>query len=1046
LGEYANRKKIAVTTADGITECYVEIDSWDHASKEAFLWTKVPSISSSTDTIIFLYYDSDAADNTTYVGDTTDSAAKNVWDDDYVGVYHMSQDPSGGGDSILDSTSNINHGTPSGMDSGNLVDGETSGKGIDFSGTSEYITIDDHASLQFGTGDYTIEVKAKADVVSYGASSQGTLISKDYTGYESYIYQGVFTSYVAGSTVSGGEIAVSIDIWYLFGFTRTSGTVKNYIDTSAGTSDTQSGDVSKIGTDLIIGTRPLDNLYFNGIIESIRISKMARPEAWLKASYYTIGDNFITYDAPFGVADYSNFLKIEIPTTYIDSTLTDFPVLIHLSSSSGINSDDVTAIFDELGEESKKIKVVLPDETTECYVEVEDWDGIGEEASLWVKVPSLSSVASTVLYLYYDSSAYDNNMYVGDPNSTAAQGVWDDDFVGVYHFTSINTPDSTLNNNDGTVSGAPTIVAGEKGTKAIDLSGTNEYVHMGSGSTLDDISLLTAEAFFNADNFGEASTGRLVDKTTAVNNGWSFCIQVTYGLFFVKDGTGAEGQWGGGGTLTVDGTTWYYGAVTHDDTSINNDPVIFLNATKPSVSEVLTPATAWVSDASANLRVGIRDGGDREFDGKIGEIRISKIIRTDAWLKATYYSLLDQLAEVAIGVFEYDNYYVVTIEKDRIDAALSNYPIMVNLSSTAGINSTDVTPIFDSVGASYQKIAFTKDDGVTRLYAEVEKWDDTAEEASIWVKVPTVSNSVSTQIFLHYGPNSPDDVEYIGLPGSTPAQNVWDSYYEAVFHMAQDPSGGTDAIIDSTSNVNHGTAQGTMLTEDLVDGLFGKALELDGGDDYIQVDDHASLDIATEITLEAFVYPLDVFNKGIMMKGALSSSQGVYSLVVATAGTDWAFRLNGSISEDNGMVSSSLDIGTGAWVYIGGTYDGVDQEIFINETKGKTDPQTGSISTDGNPFNIGVYYTTGFTFEGKISEVRVSAISRTDAWMKATYYMLTDDALSYYLVKGGIPYPKMVVGGKLTTVVDMKTVVGGALRTVEKVQIAHGSKWIDATE
>ena len=107
----ANRLKIRITTTDG-TECYVEVDQWDDANEKAWLHVKVPSISSSEDTVLLLYYDSLAADNTTYVGDTNSSAAENVWDSDFKAVYHMSD----GADNahIYDSTSNNNDGTKKG--------------------------------------------------------------------------------------------------------------------------------------------------------------------------------------------------------------------------------------------------------------------------------------------------------------------------------------------------------------------------------------------------------------------------------------------------------------------------------------------------------------------------------------------------------------------------------------------------------------------------------------------------------------------------------------------------------------------------------------------------------------------------------------------------------------------------------------------------------------------------------------------------------------------------------------------------------------------
>jgi hypothetical protein len=57
LGSDANRKKIAITTSDGTTQCCVEIDKWSDANEQAWLWVKVPSIGNTADTNLYLYYD-----------------------------------------------------------------------------------------------------------------------------------------------------------------------------------------------------------------------------------------------------------------------------------------------------------------------------------------------------------------------------------------------------------------------------------------------------------------------------------------------------------------------------------------------------------------------------------------------------------------------------------------------------------------------------------------------------------------------------------------------------------------------------------------------------------------------------------------------------------------------------------------------------------------------------------------------------------------------------------------------------------------------------
>ena len=119
-------------------------------------------------------------------------------------------------------------------------------------------------------------------------------------------------------------------------------------------------------------------------------------------------------------------IKMTIESDNVDADLSNFPVLVHLSTASGITNADVSAVFDELASDANRTRIAVTksDGTTECYVEIEDWDDAGEEALLWVKVSGTNSVSSstdTDLYLYYDSDHAPNTTYVGDVDSAAAQ-------------------------------------------------------------------------------------------------------------------------------------------------------------------------------------------------------------------------------------------------------------------------------------------------------------------------------------------------------------------------------------------------------------------------------------------------------------------------------------------------------------------------------------------------------------------------------------------------------------------------------------------------
>ncbi len=98
VGSYSNRKKITVTDS-AENQLYTEIERWDHGNENAELWVKVPAIVSGTDTIFYLYYENTQGENTTYIGDIGDTPAKNVWDSNFKGVWHLNDV-----EDILDST------------------------------------------------------------------------------------------------------------------------------------------------------------------------------------------------------------------------------------------------------------------------------------------------------------------------------------------------------------------------------------------------------------------------------------------------------------------------------------------------------------------------------------------------------------------------------------------------------------------------------------------------------------------------------------------------------------------------------------------------------------------------------------------------------------------------------------------------------------------------------------------------------------------------------------------------------------------------------
>jgi hypothetical protein len=173
----------------------------------------------------------------------------------------------------------------------------------------------------------------------------------------------------------------------------------------------------------------------------------------------------------------------------------------------------------------------------------------------------------------------------------------------------------------------------------------------------------------------------------------------------------------------------------------------------------------------------------------------------------------------------------ITIDQTKVDADLTDFPIMIRIDSGAGSGSEDLTDIFDEIDTSNLKLAVTTSDGTTQCYVEVAYWDATAEVGVLFVKVPSVSGSADTELYIYYDNRKADNSSYVGVVQSTPAKQVWDDSFIAVYHFCEAPSGAS-SIKDSTQLINHGTPSGTPV---LVDGLADKALDFERGDaaDYI---------------------------------------------------------------------------------------------------------------------------------------------------------------------------------------------------------------------
>jgi hypothetical protein len=337
----------------------------------------------------------------------------------------------------------------------------------------------------------------------------------------------------------------------------------------------------------------------------------------------------------------------------------------------------------------------------------------------------------------------------------------------------------------------------------------------------------------------------------------------------------------------------------------------------------------------------------------------------------------------------------ITIDSGKIDAALVDFPVLLYLSTSAGIDPDDVSFVFDELGAEKLKLAVTKDDGTTQCYVEIEGWDSTNKKAWLWVKVPNIASDADTTLYLYYDHTQPDNTARVGETGSPPAQNVWDSNFVGVWHKADGPA---QAILDSTSYANDGTKKGANEPQQ-VDGQIGKAQDYDGIDDTVTL---PTIDLHSAHTIECwFVRYGTQYGLFIAQRGAGGNAFEFY---------DRPSAIDNKLHYWNGasIVDSDSDVSTGTWHYAAATHDGANALVFY--LSGVTDgSRTLSLGGPSTEHIVLEQNTLPNYAKGLLDEVRFSNVARSAAWIKATYHSGDDSLLSYGSEESGPP-PSPVVG------------------------------------
>lgn len=326
-----------VSYSNNETQLSHEIESYDNGDGSLVSWVKIPSVSSSVDTLFWMYYGND--------GCGSQEDVSNVWDSNYKMVYHLEEsDIDGGSGDIKDSTSNNNDGTTSGMDGNDDVSAKI-GTGFDFDGINDYV----------GTN---VDVTSYSDITVSGWVYPENAGDGSHTGFfgqnnafETLWDSSVMTFWTNIDHECSANVASAQ--WHYITLIYDGSDLFIYKNGRQVATDTAGGFEDEDYTFNIGGggiNQEADN-WLDGIIDEVRISNTARSSSWITTSYSNMNNQstFITLDSEdeYVLASVTNSDGSTTFTEYGDPVVIDSSLIVDGIGANPDASVEITSGYDE---------------------------------------------------------------------------------------------------------------------------------------------------------------------------------------------------------------------------------------------------------------------------------------------------------------------------------------------------------------------------------------------------------------------------------------------------------------------------------------------------------------------------------------------------------------------------------------------------------------------------------------------------------------------------------------------------------------------------
>ncbi|MDE2312266.1 MAG: DUF2341 domain-containing protein [Patescibacteria group bacterium] len=285
--------------------------------------------------------------------------------------------------------------------------------------------------------------------------------------------------------------------------------------------------------------------------------------------------------------------------------------------------------------------------------------------------------------------------------------------------------------------------------------------------------------------------------------------------------------------------------------------------------------------------------------------------------------------------------------------------------------------------SSGNDIVFTAADGTTKLDHEVEKYNSANGDLIAWVRLPSLSTSTDTTLYMYYGNAS--------AAAQSNKTAVWNSSYALVAHY---PDGTTLSGSDSTQNAAAATLNLATAAAGQIDGAASFSSTK------ITYPDSAALNPTSALTISAwFKKTATGTNQSLVFKGdGSTNSNSAYDLVFNSS-DQLRFEVSSTTwqtAQDPAAVSDSL------WHYAVGTYNGSAVSLYVDGVFVASSTASSAINNDNNSLAVGGNAVGGPNYYGGlVDELRVSNTSRSADWI-STEYNNQNSTSTFYTVSAQV--------------------------------------------